>query len=83
MLVSLIPGDPVYAMLGSEVSQEEYDRVYRELRLDQPVISRYFGWLGGALQGDWGQSTQFHKSTLEVINERIPITLFFSITAFL
>lgn len=82
MLVSFIPGDPVYAMLGEEVSQEEYDRVYRELKLDQPVIKRYFSWLGGTVQGDWGQSTQFHKSTLEVLMERIPITLFFSLSAF-
>ncbi|MBE5995412.1 MAG: ABC transporter permease [Paenibacillaceae bacterium] len=83
MLVSLIPGDPVYAMLGQEVSQEEYNRVFHELKLDQPIIHRYFSWLSGAVQGDWGQSTQFHKSTLDIINERIPITLFFSISAFI
>ncbi|MDO5349929.1 MAG: ABC transporter permease [Lachnospiraceae bacterium] len=82
MLVSFIPGDPVYAMLGEEVSQEEYDRVYHELKLDQPVVTRYFSWLGGAMTGDWGQSTQFHKPTLEVLNERIPITLYFSLVAF-
>ncbi len=83
MLVSFIPGDPVYAMLGEEVSQEEYDRVYHELKLDQPVVTRYFSWLGGAVTGDWGQSTQFHKPTLEVLNERIPITLYFSLIAFI
>ncbi|MDO5416236.1 MAG: ABC transporter permease [Lachnospiraceae bacterium] len=82
MLVSLIPGDPVYAMLGEEVSQEEYDRVYHELKLDQPIIMRYFSWLTGAVRGDLGQSTQFHKPTLEVLSERIPITLFFSLSAF-
>lgn len=83
LLVSFIPGDPVYAMLGAEVSQEEYDRVFHELKLDQPILTRYFSWLGDALQGDWGQSTQFHKSTLDVLMERIPVTLFFSITAFI
>lgn len=83
MLVSFIPGDPVYAMLGEEVSPEEYERVYKELMLDKPIIARYFSWLTNALQGDLGQSTQFHKSTSEVLGERIPITLFFSITAFL
>lgn len=82
MLVSFIPGDPVYAMLGSEISQEEYDRVFHELKLDQPLLTRYFSWLGGALRGDLGQSTQFHKSTAEVLGERIPITFFFSLTAF-
>ena len=28
LLVSMIPGDPVYAMLGEEVSPEEYNRVF-------------------------------------------------------
>ena len=82
LLVSFIPGDPVYAMLGEEVYQEEYDRVYHELKLDQPVIMRYFSWLGDALHGDFGQSTQFHTRTVDVLAERIPITLFFSLSAF-
>lgn len=83
LLVSFIPGDPVYAMLGEEVSQEEYDRVYHELKLDQPLIQRYFSWLSGTLKGDLGQSTQFHMSTFEILSERIPITLFFSLSAFI
>ena len=82
LLVSFIPGDPVYAMLGEEVSQEEYDREYHELKLDQPVIMRYFSWLGDAFHGDFGQSTQFHTRTVDVLAERIPITLFFSLSAF-
>ena len=82
LLVSFIPGDPVYAMLGEEVSQEEYDRVFHELKLDQPVIVRYFSWLGDALHGDFGQSTQFHVPTVDVLAERIPITMFFSLSAF-
>lgn len=83
LLVAMLPGDPVYAMLGEEVSQEEYQRVYLELGLDKPIIQRYGQWLLKALQGDLGQSTQFHKPTLEVLSERIPITLFLSFTAFL
>lgn len=82
LLVSFIPGDPVYAMLGEEVSQEEYDRFFHELKLDQPVIVRYFSWLGDALHGDFGQSTQFHVPTVDVLAERIPITMFFSLSAF-
>lgn len=83
LLVSMIPGDPVYAMLGEEVSPEEYQRVYRELGLDKPIIARYFDWLFRAFHGDFGMSTQFHKSTMEVLSERIPITMFLSFTAFL
>ena len=83
LLVSMIPGDPVYAMLGEEVSPEEYNRVFHELKLDQPVIVRYFSWLADALHGDLGESTQFHMKTSEVLAARIPITLFFSIAAFI
>lgn len=83
LLVSMIPGDPVYAMLGEEVSPDEYQRVFLELGLDKPVMVRYFDWLLGALHGDFGQSTQFHEATIEVLKERIPITLFLSFSAFL
>lgn len=83
MLMSFIPGDPVYAMMGEEVSDEEYQRVYYELELDKPVIVRYFSWLNKALHGDLGQSTQFHKATSEVLGERVPITIYLAFLAFL
>ncbi len=83
LLVSFLPGDPVYAILGEEVTPQEYARVFKELQLDKPVYVRYFNWLGNALSGDFGQSVQFHKSTLELLKERVPVTLFLSILAFL
>ena len=46
------------------------------------MIVRYFSWLGDALHGDFGQSTQFHVPTVDVLAERIPITMFFSLSAF-
>lgn len=82
MLISFIPGDPVFAMLGEEVSPEMYDKVYHELNLDKPVIYRYFIWLGNALTGDFGQSTQFHMPTIELLAQRMPITLYFTFLSF-
>ncbi len=83
LLMSMLPGDPVYAMLGEEVSEAEYRRVYLELGLDKPLVVRYFNWLLGALHGDFGQSIQFHKPTMDVIRERIPITLVLAFLAFM
>ncbi|MBT9778454.1 ABC transporter permease subunit [Clostridium sp. MCC353] len=83
MLMSFIPGDPVYAMMGEEVSQEEYDRVYHELELDKPVMVRYASWLTKAFRGDLGKSTQFHKPTVDVLSERVPVTLYLSFIAFI
>jgi peptide/nickel transport system permease protein len=82
-LVSFIPGDPVFAMLGEEVSQEQYDKVYKELKLDQPVIVRYGAWLMDALQGDFGESVQFHMSTVKLLGERMPVTLYFAFLSFI
>ncbi len=82
MLISFIPGDPVYAMLGEEVSPEMYNKVYQELHLDKPVIYRYFTWLGNALTGDFGQSTQFHMPTMDLLAERMPVTLYFTFLSF-
>ena len=59
LLVSMIPGDPVYAMLGEEVSPEEYNRVFHELKLDQPVIVRYFSWLVMRFMEIWGSLHSF------------------------
>ncbi len=82
MLVSFLPGDPVYAMLGEDVSPEQYQIAYQELGLDKPVLLRYASWLGDALRGDFGTSFQFHKDTAELLWERIPTTLYFSFLAF-
>lgn len=82
LLVSFIPGDPVFAMLGAEVSPEEYARVYAELKLDQPVVARYVDWLLNALKGDFGQSVQFHKSTVELLQERMPVTMYMAFLSF-
>lgn len=82
LLISFIPGDPVFAMMGAEVSQAEYQRVYLELGLDKPLIMRYFDWLWKALQGNFGQSIQFHMSTVDLLLERLPVTMYMAFLSF-
>lgn len=55
-LVSLIPGDPSVAVLGEGRSAEEYAQARAAMGLDDPFLTRYWGWLSGALQGDLGTS---------------------------
>lgn len=81
LLVSFLPGDPVYAILGEGISQETYDITYQELGLDKPILIRYFDWLSGAFRGDFGTSYQFHMPVKELLAERIPITIYLSVLA--
>ncbi|MFB6590749.1 ABC transporter permease [Streptomyces diastaticus] len=55
-LVVLMPGDPAVDILGAGRAPSEYAALRTELGLDQPLATRYFDWLGGALTGDLGRS---------------------------
>ena len=76
LMVSLLPGDPVDAILGTEVRDPEIEAQLREdLRLDDPFIVRYFAWLGDAVQGDLGESyINRGQSVGETIKDRLPVT---------
>ncbi len=82
LLVSFLPGDPVYAMLGGEISQETYDRWYYALNLDKPLPMRYLLWLWDAVRGNFGDSASFHMPVIDVLKERVPVTLYLSLLSF-
>ena len=82
LMVSFLPGDPVYAMLGGEISQETYNRWYYELGLDQLLLIRYFLWISKAVTGNFGTSASQHMAVIEVIAQRLPVTLYLSLLAF-
>ncbi|WP_226781197.1 ABC transporter permease [Oceaniglobus trochenteri] len=65
--IHLIPGDPVYVMLGDGATPEQVAALRQRLGLDEPVIAQYFIWAGNALQGDLGQSVFFETPVTQVI----------------
>lgn len=54
--VNLLPGDFAEAILGQGATPEAVASIREGLGLDKPPITRYFDWLGGAVQGDLGSS---------------------------
>jgi len=54
--VNLLPGDFAELILGQSATPEAVASIRRDLGLDQPMIVRYFDWLGGMLTGDLGTS---------------------------
>ena len=79
MLVNLMPKDPVYALYGTEISQEEYDAAFHNMGLDQPLLVRYFNWAKSFLTGDLGTSYRYHLPVTELIGQKIGITLYLSV----
>lgn len=56
LLVSLMPGDPALAILGSTATEREAEIVRTQLGLDQPLLQRYASYVGDVLQSDLGKS---------------------------
>jgi peptide/nickel transport system permease protein len=62
-------------MMGEMFSQEDADRLRKELGLDKPLLVQYGKWLGLLLRGDWGNSLFTHQPVLTDILYRLPVSL--------
>ena len=82
LIMSLIPGDPATAILGSYATPENVEKLNRDLGLDKPMVHRYFIWLGNMLTGDFGRSFSLNRPVIDEVLERFNATLILAGTAF-
>ncbi|WP_245005830.1 ABC transporter permease [Rhodococcus globerulus] len=75
LLLELIPGDPVDALLPPDASPEQITAARDAYGLNDPLLQRYFSWMGAVLHGDFGRSYQTGVSVGESIMERLPVSL--------
>ena len=74
--VELLPGDIAQQILGQAATEETVAAFRRELGLDRPAPVRYFEWLTGAVQGDFGVSLANDRPVAAQIAPRFANTLF-------
>ena len=74
-VIEVIPGDPAAFMLGVNARPDTIAALRAEMGLDQPLITRYFDWVTGMLQGDFGQSWTYKTPVSELIADRIWVSL--------
>ena len=82
LIMSLIPGDPATAILGSYATPENVEKLNRDLGLDKPVVTRYFIWITNILTGDFGRSYSLNRPVIDEVLERFNATLILAGTAF-
>ncbi|UFN48113.1 ABC transporter permease [Roseomonas sp. OT10] len=86
-IIQLPPGDFVDAYIaqlaasGSSVSAEEAEAMRRLYGLGQPFYVQYFKWISRVVTGDFGESMEWRRPVVEVIGDRIWLTLLLSIAA--
>ncbi|MBN8942247.1 MAG: ABC transporter permease [Rhizobiales bacterium] len=74
-ILHLAPGGPLSQFaLSSQMSQEDLDRIARQLGLDRPLPVQYLDWLGRMLRGDWGVSFRDGVPVAAVIGSHLRAT---------
>jgi peptide/nickel transport system permease protein len=74
-LQKLLPGDPVLALAGEDRNPEILEFLREKYRLNDPLYMQYFHWIGKALQGDLGMSLRTRQPVLELLGQKLPVTL--------
>jgi peptide/nickel transport system permease protein len=89
VVIQLPPGDYVTAYIanlqstGTVVRAEEAEALRQQYGLDRPIYVQYAKWLGLMLRGNFGMSMEYNRPVRELIGERLPMTIIFSLAAVL
>ena len=63
----------------TNMTQEEIENIKKYYGFDKPVLVRYFNWLGKLVRFDLGTSYAYEKPVLDVILNRLPVSLTFGL----
>jgi peptide/nickel transport system permease protein len=74
-LQQLLPGDPAKILAGEEQDPSVIAHLREKMHLDQPLPLRYAYWVGGVLRGDLGESVRTQQPVLELVQQKLPVTL--------
>jgi peptide/nickel transport system permease protein len=77
----LLPGDLARELLGQSATEETLAALREQLGLNDPAPVRYWNWLTGVLQGDFGVSMATQKPISELVGARLGNTLFLALYA--
>ncbi|WP_137157803.1 ABC transporter permease [Rhizobium sp. FKL33] len=83
-IIELPPGDYFESYVaeiqaqGEAVDMQEIEELRHEYGFDQPPVLRYFHWVAGMLQGDFGYSFEYQLPVSDVVGDRLWLTVLVS-----
>jgi peptide/nickel transport system permease protein len=75
LVLRIIPGDPAQLILGADSPGDSLRELQHELGTDRPLPVQYLSWMGSVLRGELGVSLRHKRPVLDLIAERLPVTL--------
>jgi len=82
-LLEVLPGDVASRILGRDATAQALALLREKLHLNEPAVIRYFNWLGGILQGDFGKALTSSRPISEILAPRLFNSVVLSLYAFL
>ncbi len=85
IIIQLPPGDflssyiATLEMTGAPVDDAQKAALIKQYGLDSPIYLQYFKWMGNMFQGDFGMSFSHNKPVIELIGERLGLTVSISL----
>lgn len=81
-LIHMQPGNPYLNMIDPNLGPEVIEQKLRSLGYYDPIYVQYLKWIGRALTGDFGYSTQYNAPAFSIIVEALKNTILISIVSF-
>jgi peptide/nickel transport system permease protein len=87
-LVQAPPGDYLTSYIatlsasGSSLDDAQIKALEQQFGLDQPVHIQYIRWIQSLLRGKLGLSLEYQRPNIELISERLGLTLVLALSAF-
>lgn len=82
-LIHLQPGNPYLNMIDPSMSPDVVEQKLRELGYYDPIYIQYMKWIGRAITGDFGYSTQFNAPVFSIIIDALGNTILISVASFI
>lgn len=89
VIIRLPPGDYVTAYIaeqqsmGNVISDAEAANLREQYGLNDPIYVQYAKWMGRMAEGNFGESFEWRRPVMDVIGDRIWLTVVLSLTAVL
>lgn len=81
VVIRIVPGDPISMMLPPGATDADIARLKAFYGLDKSIPEQFAIWLGGVVQGDFGDSITNRQPVLKLVLSRLPATLELSLMA--
>lgn len=95
VITRLVPGGPVERILAemqssssttpsiTQLDQEQIDQLNAYYGFDKPILISYWDWFVLLLKGNLGTSSRYGDPVIEMITDRLPISIFYGVTSML